>query len=84
MRATPGRKLEEKEGEGDGEWEVGEKPEMEATALHRSLSKYLTAQDTCDTQTLTKYNRTLARLCNLLYLKPQSTINRLYSVPCIE
>ena len=46
----------------------------EVTALHRSLSKYLTAQDTCDTPTLTKHNKILARLDNLLYLQPQSTI----------
>ena len=44
------------------------------TTLHRSLFKYLTAQDTCGTPTLTKNNRTLARLGNLLCLQPRSTI----------
>ena len=43
------------------------------TALHQSLSKYLTAQDTLGTPTLIKYNRTLVRLGNLLSLQPQST-----------
>ena len=55
------------------------------TALHQSLSKYLTAQDTRGTPTITKHNRTLARLGNLLYIQPRSTIkvNRAFSVPCI-
>ena len=50
------------------------------TALHRSLSKYLTATDTRGSPTLTKHNRTLARLGNLLYLQPRSTIevNRVF------
>ena len=57
-----------------------------STAVHRGLSKYLTAQDTCDTPTITKHNRTLVRLGNLLSLKPRSTIkvNRVFSVPSIE
>ena len=56
------------------------------TAFHRSLSEYLTAQDTPGTPTLTKHNRALARLGNLLYLQPPSTIkvNWVFSVPCIE
>ena len=58
------------------------------TAFHRSLSKYLIAQDsdTPGTPTLTKHNRTLARLGNLLYLQTTSTIkvNWFFSVPCIE
>ena len=59
---------------------------MVLTALHRSLSKYLTAKDTCGTSTPTKHNRSLARLYNLLYLKPGSTqnVNRIFSVLCIE
>ena len=44
-------------------------PTSDLTALHRSLSKYLTAQDTRGTPTLTKHNRTLAMLGNLLYLR---------------
>ena len=44
------------------------------TALYRGLSKYLTAQDTRGTPTLTKYNRTLTMLGKLLSLQPQSTI----------
>ena len=44
------------------------------TALHQSLSKYLTAQDTRDTPTITKQKRTLVWLGNLLYLQPRSTI----------
>ena len=47
---------------------------IKATALHRGLSKYLTAQDTHGTPTLTKHNRSLARLGYLLSLKPWSTI----------
>ena len=56
------------------------------TALHRIFSKYMTAQDTRGTPTLTKHNITLARLGNLLYLQPRSTIkvNGFFSVPCIE
>ena len=56
------------------------------TALNQGLSKYLTAQDTCGTPTLTKHNRTLARLGNLLSLQPRSTIkvNCIFSVPTIE
>ena len=50
-----------------------------STALHRGLSKYLTAQDTRDTPTITKHNRTLVRLGNLLSLQPRSTI-KLYWV----
>ena len=46
-----------------------QKKQYQYTALHRSLSKYLTAQDTCGTPTLTKNNRILARLGNLLYLQ---------------
>ena len=45
------------------------------TALHQGLSKYLTAQDTRGTPTLTKHNRTLSRLGNLLPLQPRSTTN---------
>ena len=45
-----------------------------STALHQSLSKYLTAQDTRGTPTLTEHNRALARLGNLLYVQPRSTI----------
>ena len=45
------------------------------TALHRSLSKYLTAQDTRGTPTLTKRKRILARFGNLLYLQPRFIIN---------
>ena len=44
------------------------------TALHRGLSKYLTAQDTRGTPTLTKQNRTPARIGNLLSLQPGSTL----------
>ena len=44
------------------------------TALHQGFSKYLSAQDTHVTPTLTKYNITLARLGKLLSLKPRSTI----------
>ena len=44
------------------------------TALHWGLSKYLTAQDTRDTPTTTKHNKTLVRLCYLLSLQPRSTI----------
>ena len=45
-----------------------------STALHRSMIKYLTVQDTRGTTTLTKHNRTLVRLGNLLYFQPPSTI----------
>ena len=53
----------------------------ECTALHQSLSKYLTAQDTRGTPTQTKHNRTLARLGNLLYLQSWYTLkmNRFFS-----
>ena len=44
------------------------------TALYHSFSKYLTSQDTRGPPTLTKRNRTLARLGNLLYLQSRSTI----------
>ena len=56
------------------------------TALHQNLFKYLTAQDTCGTPTLIKHNRTLARLGDLLYLQPQSTItiSMFSSVPYFE
>ena len=49
-------------------------------ALNRSLSKYLTAQDTRGTPTLTKENRTLARLGSLLFLRPRSTIKVIFLV----
>ena len=44
------------------------------TALHQGFSKYLSAQDTHVTPTVTKCNITLARLRKLLSLKPRSTI----------
>ena len=47
---------------------------MKDTALHESLSKYLTAQDTHGTQTLTKHHRFLSRLGNLLSLQAWYTI----------
>ena len=40
----------------------------DGTALHQGLSKYLTAQDTHITPTLTKHNRTPATLGKLLSL----------------
>ena len=43
-----------------------------STALHRSLSKYMTAQYTHGTPTLTKHRRTPAWLGNLLYLQPHN------------
>ena len=54
---------------------------VEVTALNRSLSKYPIAQDTRGKPTITKHNRTFARLINLLYLQPWSTIkvNRFFS-----
>ena len=54
---------------------------LKSTVLHQSLSKYLTAQDTRGTPTLTKHNRNLARLRDLLSLPPQSTtikVNRVF------
>ena len=44
-----------------------------STAFHQGLSKYLTAQETRGTPTLTKHKPTLARLGNLLSLKKWST-----------
>ena len=49
-------------------------PMSHVAALNRRLFKYLTAQYTCGTPTLTKQNRTLARLGSLLYLQPLNTI----------
>ena len=65
---------------------VGVSDMWQVTALHRGLSKYLTAQDTHITPTIIKQNRTLARLGNLLSLQPQSTIqiNRAFYVPSFE
>ena len=42
--------------------------------LDLGFSKYLNAQDTRDTPNITKYNRTLVKLGNLLPLEPRSTI----------
>ena len=44
------------------------------TAVHQNVSKYLTAQDTHISPTLTKNSRTLLRHGNLLSLQSQSTI----------
>ena len=57
-------------------WHNGNIRQWGSTALHWSLFKCLTAQDTCGTATLTKHNRTLARYRNLLYLQPRSTIKK--------
>ena len=38
---------------------------LKLTVLHQGLFKYLTAQDTCDTPTITKHKRTPVRLGNL-------------------
>ena len=57
----------------------------DGTAFHQGLSKYLTAQDTHVTPTLTKHSITLARIGNLVSLHTGSTIqlNRAFSVPSI-
>ena len=58
-----------------------------STALHQGLSKYLTAQDTLGIPTLTKHNRTLARLGYLLSLQARSTLKInwfFFSVSSIE
>ena len=47
---------------------------LQTTALHQGLSKYLTAQDTSCTPTLTKNNSTLSRLGYLLSLQPRFKI----------
>ena len=58
---------------------------LNTALLDLGLSKYLTAQDTRDTSTITKYNRTLVRLGNLLPLEPRSTIKLIgFLVPSIE
>ena len=57
---------------------------MNDTALHLGLSKYLTAQDTLSTPTLTKYDRTVSRLANLLSLQPRLAIKKKLSVPSNE
>ena len=49
---------------------------MNDTALHLGLSKYLTAQDARSTPTLTKYDRTVSRLANLLSLRPRLKIKQ--------
>ena len=51
--------------------------------IHQVLSKYMTAQDTHVTPTLTKHNRTLARIGNLVSLHLGSKIpeNRVFSCP---
>ena len=56
------------------------------TALHQGLSKFLTAQDTHSTPTITKHSRTLARIGNLVSLHPGSRIqeNRAFPVPSIK
>ena len=59
---------------------------LSVTALHRGSSKYLTAQDTHITPTLTKHSKTSARLVKLLSLQPESIIqiNTAFSVPSIK
>ena len=47
---------------------------IQITALHQGLFKYLTAEDICDTPTITKHDRSLFRLGNLLLLQPRSMI----------
>ena len=56
------------------------------TALHQGSSKYLTAQDTHITPTLTKHSKTSSRLVKLLSVEPQSIIqmNRAFPVPSIK
>ena len=55
-------------------------------ALQQGLVKYLIDQDTHVTQTLTKHNKALARLGDLLSLQRWSAIqvNTGFSVPSIE
>ena len=73
----------------NGKWknkQTCQQIEQKSTALPWVLSKYLTAQDTHVTPTLTKHNRILVRLGNLLSLQPYSTIQLkdLFSVPSIK
>ena len=59
---------------------------VQVTALHQGSSKYLTAQDTQSTPTLTKHDKTHGRFGELVSLQPQSKIqiNRNFSVSSIE
>ena len=55
-------------------WQLARFRRLGATAVHQSLSKFLTAQDTHISPTSTKQSRTLSSHGNLIYLQSQSTM----------